>query len=57
MVASAGVSAIKPWPTKEVTSMAVALLLWTIAVTAIPEAKASQRLDMLWPMTWRRLVP
>ncbi|MNT74595.1 hypothetical protein D3C72_2134250 [compost metagenome] len=57
MVASAGVSAIRPWPTKEVTSMAVALLLWTIAVTAIPEAKASQRLAMLWLMTWRKLVP
>ncbi|MNL06135.1 hypothetical protein D3C87_1267640 [compost metagenome] len=57
MVASAGVSAIRPWPTKEVTSMAVALLLWTMAVTTIPEMNASQRLDMFWPMTWRKLEP
>ncbi|MNJ80468.1 hypothetical protein D3C77_788610 [compost metagenome] len=27
MIAKAGVMAIRPWPTKEVTSMAVALLL------------------------------
>ncbi|MNP67337.1 hypothetical protein D3C76_1631590 [compost metagenome] len=57
MVASAGVSAIRPWPTNDVTSMAVALLLWTMAVTRIPAMNASQRLDMFWPMTWRRLEP
>ncbi|MNY31448.1 hypothetical protein D3C86_1656110 [compost metagenome] len=57
MVARAGVSAIRPWPTNEVTSIAVALLLWTMAVTRIPAMKASQRLDMLRPMTWRRLEP
>ena len=37
--------------------MAVALLLWTMAVTTIPEMNASQRLDMFWPMTWRKLEP
>ncbi|MNI41905.1 hypothetical protein D3C73_961700 [compost metagenome] len=57
MVTRAGVSAIKPWPTKDVTSIAVALLLWTMAVTAMPERNASQRLDMFWPITWRRLEP
>jgi Spy/CpxP family protein refolding chaperone len=57
MVASAGVSAIRPWPTNEVTSMAVALLLCTMAVTTMPAMNASQRLDMFWPMTWRRLEP
>ncbi|MNN96067.1 hypothetical protein D3C81_2149890 [compost metagenome] len=35
----------------------MALLLWTIAVTTIPAMNASQRLDMFWPMTWRRLEP
>ena len=33
-VASAGVMAIRPWPTKDVTSMAVALLLCTSAASA-----------------------
>lgn len=37
--------------------MAVALLLCTIAVTTMPATNASQRLDMFWPITWRRLVP
>ena len=57
MVARAGISPIRPWPTKEVTSIAVALLLCTMAVTRIPAINASQRLDMFCPMTWRKLEP
>ena len=57
MIARAGVSAIRPWPTNEVTSIAVALLLCTMAVTRMPAMKASGRRDMFWPMTRRRLEP
>ena len=57
MVAKAGVRLISPWPTNEVTSIAVALLLCTMAVTRIPATNASQRLDMFCPMTWRKLEP
>ncbi|MNT34046.1 hypothetical protein D3C72_1700030 [compost metagenome] len=57
MMASAGVKVINPCPTKEVTSIAVALLLWTMAVTRIPAMKASGRLDMFWLSTRRKLEP
>ncbi|MCY1430306.1 hypothetical protein D9M71_462510 [compost metagenome] len=57
MMASAGVSAINCWPTKDVTSIAVALLLCTTAVTTMPAMNASGRLDMLWLSTRRRLEP
>ncbi|MCY1403863.1 hypothetical protein D3C76_1276080 [compost metagenome] len=57
MMASAGVSVISPWPTKEVTNMAVALLLCTRAVTTMPATKAKGRLDMFWLRTRRRLEP
>ncbi|MNE48199.1 hypothetical protein D3C80_1426480 [compost metagenome] len=57
MIASAGASAIRPWPTKEVTSSAVALLLCTRAVTPMPAANASGRLLTLWLSTWRRCEP
>ena len=57
MIASAGVSAINPWDTKEVTSSAVALLLCTSAVTPMPAAKAMGRLLTLWLSTLRRCEP
>ncbi|MNE37281.1 hypothetical protein D3C80_1311260 [compost metagenome] len=57
MIASAGVSPIRLWPTNEVTSIAVALLLCTIAVTRIPATKANGRLDMFWLSTRRRFEP
>ncbi|MGY4524776.1 hypothetical protein ACVWZT_001590 [Pseudomonas sp. TE21394] len=57
MIARAGVMAIRPWPTNEVTSMAVALLLCTMAVTRIPATNANGRLFMFWPMMRRRLEP
>ena len=57
MMASAGVSGTRPWATKEVTSSAVALLLCTRAVTAIPERKASGMRCMLRLSTRRRLAP
>ncbi len=57
MMASAGATAIRPWPTKELTMTAVALLLWTRPVTPRPAAKAVKRLEMLEESTWRRLAP
>ncbi|MNE23106.1 hypothetical protein D3C80_1163480 [compost metagenome] len=57
MIARAGVMAIRPWPTKDVTSMAVALLLCTIAVTRIPAMNARGRLFMFWLMMRRRSDP
>ncbi|MNG99202.1 hypothetical protein D3C79_583670 [compost metagenome] len=57
MMASAGVMAIRPWPTNEVTSIAVALLLCTMAVTRIPAMNAKGRLFMFWLMMRRRFEP
>lgn len=57
MIARAGVMAIRPWPTKEVTSMAVALLLCTTAVTTMPAMNARGRRFMFWLSTRRRLDP
>ncbi|MNJ55540.1 hypothetical protein D3C77_510370 [compost metagenome] len=57
MIARAGVMAIRPWPTNEVTRRAVALLLCTMAVTRMPATNASGRLFMFWLMIRRRPEP
>ncbi len=57
MMASAGATAIRPWPTNELTMTAVALLLWTSPVTPSPARKAVKRLETLVDRTWRRFAP
>ena len=56
-ITSAGASATRSWATKEVTSMVVALLLCTSAVTPIPAQKASGFFSTLLLSTLRRRAP
>ena len=57
ITASASGNATSPWPTKEETMRAVAVLDCTSAVTPSPEIAAVQRLATLWASTLRRLAP
>ncbi|SBM05467.1 Uncharacterised protein [Klebsiella oxytoca] len=56
-ITSAGANATRSWATKEVTSMVVALLLWTSAVTPIPAQKASGFFSTLLLSTLLRRAP
>ena len=57
ITASASGSVTRPWPTKDETIRAVAVLDCTSAVTPRPERAAVQRLATLWASTLRRLAP
>ena len=57
ITASAAGSAIRPWPTKEDTISAVAVLDCTTAVTPTPESAAVTGVRTLRAMIWRRLAP
>jgi hypothetical protein len=57
MTESAGAVAIRPWPTKDATINAVAVLLWSSAVTPSPAANAAKRLATLCRSTRRRSPP
>ena len=56
-ITRAGVRATRSWATKEVTSMVVALLLCTSAVTPMPAQKASGFFSTLRLRTVRRRAP
>jgi len=56
-ITSAGASATRSCATNEVTSMVVALLLWTSAVTPIPAQKASGFFSTLRLSTVRNRAP
>ena len=57
ITASAVGRATRPWPTKEETIRAVAVLDCTSAVTPRPASAAAGRVSMLRASTWRRLAP
>ena len=57
ITAKADCNVIRPWPTKEATISAVAVLDCTRAVTPTPEAIAVRRLLILLDRTLRRLAP
>jgi hypothetical protein len=57
MTASASGRVIRPWPTKEATISAVAVLDCTSAVTPRPDMAALKRLLTLLASTLRRLAP
>jgi hypothetical protein len=56
-ITSAGVRPTRSWATNEVTSMVVALLLCTSAVTPMPAQKASGFFSTLLLRTVRRRAP